>query len=781
MNFTRRGTAAARHGALPRTALLVGALVLGPTVAVVATLPVTPATAASAGTAARPAAVSTHDIATPVQQWQQVYNDGPNTIVYSSPTVATLAGGPAVVVGDTAGNVYATGLASGGQVWDYQTSGAAPVQSSPSVAATSAGSSLDSVFVGTGDAQMPTVGGYQAISPSGSSQWFTQETNPASDTAFPHNGIQASMAVGALQGGTDVTAPSLGQNQLALNASNGTTLTGFPWLQLDSSYSTPALADLYGNGQTDIIEGGASTGNPVPIYGQTYQNGGLIRVVAPTGSSGGQPNAVLCQYQSSQEIDSSPAVGEFLAGSGIGIVSGTGSYYAGASDTNKEIALNSHCGLAWTATLDGLTSGSPALADVLGNGQLQVIQGTGVGGSSTTTGTSGTVYALNGATGAVDWQTNLPYPVVGGVVTADLGSGYQDVIATTTDGVSILDGKTGAVVASLLSGEVFQNSALVTNDPNGLIGLTFAGSSGTTSYLTHYEIPGSNGSLATESGAWPEFHHDPQLTGDTGTAINIQVPCNAPSGPPVGYDLSASDGGVFNYGNLPFCGSTGAITLNKPVVGIADTKDGGGYWEVASDGGIFAFGDAIFHGSTGAIHLNQPIVGMAATPDGGGYWLVASDGGIFAFGDAGFYGSTGAMQLNKPIVGMAATPDGGGYWLVASDGGIFSFGDAKFYGSTGAMALNKPVVGMAASHDGAGYWLVASDGGVFSFGDAKFYGSTGAMVLNKPVVGMEATPDGGGYRFVAADGGIFDFGDAVFYGSTGAIALNKPVVGMAGF
>ena len=37
-----------------------------------------------------------------------------------------------------------------------------------------------------------------------------------------------------------------------------------------------------------------------------------------------------------------------------------------------------------------------------------------------------------------------------------------------------------------------------------------------------------------------------------------------------------------------------------------------------------------------------PVVGMAATPSGHGYWLVASDGGIFSFGDAPFYGSTGA-------------------------------------------------------------------------------------------------------------------------------------------
>jgi hypothetical protein len=36
-----------------------------------------------------------------------------------------------------------------------------------------------------------------------------------------------------------------------------------------------------------------------------------------------------------------------------------------------------------------------------------------------------------------------------------------------------------------------------------------------------------------------------------------------------------------------------------------------------------------FDGSMGGTHLNQPIVGMASTPDGNGYWLVASDGGIF--------------------------------------------------------------------------------------------------------------------------------------------------------
>jgi hypothetical protein len=84
------------------------------------------------------------------------------------------------------------------------------------------------------------------------------------------------------------------------------------------------------------------------------------------------------------------------------------------------------------------------------------------------------------------------------------------------------------------------------------------------------------------------------------------------------------------------------------------TSDGGGYWLVASDGGIFSFGDAAYEGSTGAVHLNKPIVGMAATADGGGYWLVASDGGIFSFGDAAYEGSTAGTGLNSPIVALSS-------------------------------------------------------------------------------------------------------------------------------
>jgi hypothetical protein len=716
---------------------------------------------------------------TATSEWTQTLNDAGQEIALSSPNVANLDGQPSVVVGDQAGSVYAFHLSGGGAPGGWPYHAGAPIDSTPSVAPINPGG-LDTVYVGGGDSGNPTTGGYQAISPGGGDQWFVQETNPGTDPTA-HSGVSASLTVGSFAGGYGVEAGSLGQNTYALGAANGAQLGGFPWFSADSVLSTAAVADLYADGNTELISGGDSSAGVA--YGQTYANGGHIRILSSAGNAGtfSPAGGLVCQYNTNQNIDrSSPAVGQFLSGGAVGIAIGDGSYYGGASDSNKVFAINTSCQLAWSQTLDGITADSPAIANVQGNGQLDVVEGT-----QPTQGTNGTIYVLNGTNGGTVWSATTTGLVIGSPVTADLtGGGYQDVIVPTTAGIDIFDGRSGAEMDVLDPNQGFQNSPLVTDDPDGHIGITGAGYSGSAGVgiVQHWEIDGTSASGAnvTEAGAWPEFHHDPQLTGDAGTpSPTIEVPCNAPAKGPNGYLLSGTDGGVFNYGNIPFCGSTGSIHLVKPVVGSALTADGGGYWEVASDGGMFSFGDAGFFGSMGGKPLNQPIVGMAATPNGNGYWEVASDGGIFSFGNATFYGSTGGTRLNRPIVGMASTPDGKGYWLVASDGGIFAYGDAKFYGSMGGKALNSPIVGVAADAATGGYWEVASDGGVFSF-NAPFDGSTGGIHLNQPIVGMEAARNGSGYRFVAADGGIFSFGSEQFYGSRGGQPLNKPIVAVAG-
>lgn len=232
----------------------------------------------------------------------------------------------------------------------------------------------------------------------------------------------------------------------------------------------------------------------------------------------------------------------------------------------------------------------------------------------------------------------------------------------------------------------------------------------------------------------------------------------------------------YNFGNTYSArtveddGSKGYISLNghdseTPLVsawqppakcfGSAGSLRTGG-WGVTPWGQVFTDGSYAPHfGDMNGKPLNKPIVGMAVTPSGEGYWLVASDGGMFTFGNARFLGSTGDIVLNQLIVAMAATPSGNGYWLAASDGGLFTFGDAKYLGSMGATKLNQPVVGMVPTPTGRGYWMVARDGGIFTFGDAAFKGSTANQVTATPIVGM--VPYGTGYAIVTENGTVYPF------------------------
>jgi hypothetical protein len=700
----------------------------------------------------------------PPPVWSQVLDDASAPIAQSSPNVATLDGlGPTVVVGDRSGKVYAYHLSDGTAVMGWPAYVAYPVDSTPSVASLNGG--YETVFVGTGNAAEPIGGGYAAISPSGHLAWYARAANPSEDP-FPQAGVQASMAVGPLRSGLSVVAGSLGQETYALAADKGAVLPGWPFYASDSNFSTPALRDLYGTGQVDVIEGGDQTAGFA--LGQNYVQGGHVRVLSPQGG-------LICNYNTNQTVDSSPAVGDFLSGGSTGIVVGTGSFFPGASDTDTVQAFNPHCQRVWSARLDGATGGSPALSDVEGNGHLDVVEGTDKGSAG------GEVWVLDGATGQTLWKAAVSDRVIGSVATADLsGAGYQDLLVPTIHGVDVLDGRSGTTVTVLAPGAGFQNTPLVTEDPDGAIGITIAGYNGTPQgVIYHYEIPSSNGAQAVGPGSWPGFHRDPALDGNDGGPLRPVAPgCYRPSAAGQGYESIAADGGVFAFGQ-PFCGSTGGVRLAQPIVGAANAPGLGGYWMVASDGGVFTFGQARFYGSLGAVHLVKPIVGMAATADGGGYWLVASDGGVFTFGDAHFYGSEGGVHLASPVVGMTPTGDGRGYRLVAADGGVFTFGDAHFFGSTGRVHLDQPVVSIATDNVTGGYWLVAADGGIFSF-FAPFYGSTGGVRLARPIVGIEETADGHGYRLVAADGGIFDFGDARFFGSTGGVRLARPVVALVG-
>ena len=337
------------------------------------------------------------------------------------------AKGPAVVVGDRTGYLYAYHLSDGSPVAGWPVyDGGVPIDSTPSVAALN-GDNLDSVFVGAGNAQYPTTGGYEAYGPGGNQLWHTSVQNPPTDNK-PAGGVQASLTVGDLQGGPDVFAGSLGQEAYTLTATSGSVPAGWPFFTADSVFSTGAVGDLYGSGQEELVVAGASTQGVA--YGLQYQNGGHVRVLDAQGQ-------LIYDYDTNQEVDSSPAVGPFLTGGATGIVVGTGYFYAGASDTGKVLAFNSRLVPAWSQTLDGCTESSPALVDI--NGQVDVVEGTDQGPANCGGTNAGSVWVLDGRNGAPLCHTPVASRVIGSVVAVDpTDDGQPELLVPTIHGVEVL-------------------------------------------------------------------------------------------------------------------------------------------------------------------------------------------------------------------------------------------------------------------------------------------------------------------------------------------------------
>lgn len=85
------------------------------------------------------------------------------------------------------------------------------------------------------------------------------------------------------------------------------------------------------------------------------------------------------------------------------------------------------------------------------------------------------------------------------------------------------------------------------------------------------------------------------------------------------------------------------VTVQTPLTPITfiprrhtmlDSVPNGGIIAARPDGAVDCFEGARFFGSMSGKKMNAPIVGIAATSSGNGYWLLGEDGGVFCFGDA---------------------------------------------------------------------------------------------------------------------------------------------------
>jgi hypothetical protein len=466
-------------------------------------------------------------------------------VKFGSPTLANISGDsrPEIIVGGIDGIVYALN-GSGAVLWTFNVSNAIntaaqsipglvhstkviPIRSAPAVADLT-GDGVPEIVISAGEVfEAHTNGGVVVLNASGQllpgwPQLPIDSGGSGGNNGSPDgyaDGIVSSPAIGDIDGdgSPDIVYGAFDQRVYARHV-DGSLLTGWPQFVLDTIWSSPALADINGDGQLDVVIGvDAHNYNGPP---RTSQDGGDLYVFSGNGS---------IQWRAHQDeiIQSSPAIADLDEDGLPEIVVGTGTYYSNPP-FNRSVgryinAWNNDGSLRWHTALPERAPGSPAIADINGDGHLDVVIGA----------LDGKVYALDGRNGAILWSTlardifnnqYIPNPQVYSPVLGDVdGDGLDDVLIGLGWDVVVMKGTNGALLTGTSAGDArpsYYGAYTIDNTPavgdldnNGKLDLVSV--SGTTADPGNARVNSWALTSSTLKASWPMFRGSAQHTGTT--------------------------------------------------------------------------------------------------------------------------------------------------------------------------------------------------------------------------------------------------------------------------
>lgn len=411
---------------------------------------------------------------------------------------------------------------------------------------------------------------------------------------FP-DGFISTPAVGDLDGNGDLEI-AIGGLDRRLHAwhHTGQKVAGWPidrnrnyWRD---AYSSPALADIDRDGLPEVIIG--TNDYPIPGCPNPYQ------LYAINGDGSFVPGFPVLTFQN---IASSPAIGDIDGDGWLDIVVGTGTFdetcrwqdYVFTPEGNKIHAWD-HTGKplpGWPTTTGGNMSGSPALGDIDGDGDLEVIAGCSDYASNST---CSKLYAWHGNGSLVPGfpvnPTNAPMHVFHSPILADYdGDGTVEIMVTAPTKRQIFvvepDGTLNPDTSRTIAASL--NNTPVVDDIDGdnfLETIIAAGDSAGKGAIYIWDEVGS----IYSSRPWPMFHHDsarsglyttplsPQLAVDTEVRFLHQQGSGEQA---VGYitienkGIGKFDWEITNLGvpNLQIKPSSGTLSKRKNVKLIVDT------------------------------------------------------------------------------------------------------------------------------------------------------------------------------------------------------------------
>ncbi len=517
----------------------------------------------------------------------------------SSPTLYDLDGdGKLEVIIGTTSKGYSTPVLAvleddGTVKWTVNLSD--PVFSSPAVADISyPPDGIPEIIVSTGGDVNQRRGSVIAFTRDGQQLW-KYDTNDAQGTGTPH-GNWSSPTIGDVDGDGDmeIVFGSWDRNIYMLDHQGR-----YQWHYhvADSVWSTAALADLDRDGDLEIIIGTDITGGGVLPDGYRPTDGGFVLILDKNGRK-------LARRQMNEAIYSSPAVGDVDGDGQYEIFVGTGFYWYlrgrytqpyvygfRVNTAGSEWALEDLPGWPQPVAYPGMSS--PALADLDGDRDLEVIIGTGYDGMSEPNQCPptcyGALYAWHHDGRPVSGFPMWPKDYMGkngfirsSPTVADVdGDGRLEILFSMNWDVIIVgsDGSQEGILHTTWS--LFASPAIGDLDNDGKTDVVIGGSAWSNSnYGYVYAFTFGTNSYRPDLHPWPMFHRDPRHTGRYPSPPRLQV------SPPSLYVLHP-------YGS----GSSAQAWLNLRNLG-----EGAFGWSVASQPGNVtvspASGTAVYTAAT---------------------------------------------------------------------------------------------------------------------------------------------------------------------------------------